>query len=442
MRWSEELTPVRMRRIALLADAHRLTDMLTVVGTAGVVQLDDTGDAAVADTTGSEKPVLDGRSQAPADAELRRYAGGAWRRSRVAGLTGWCPAGEIDLLASRLAAVGASVVVLPVPGGVDPPTLIQGDGRRAFTPLVKTYGTVPYRDLDPSVPAGLAYVAMFGMMFGDAGQGLVLVAAAFLLRVSTGHWFAGMRRLWPVVAGAGAMATLFGLLYGEFFGPTGVLPVLWLAPLDDPLRLLAVAVLIGALLLALAYGLGIVNRLREGGIRRALYASSGIAGATLFLGLGLAVAGIWVRPLLVLGGVVAGIGLLLAVIGLFAESGGGATGIAQTAVGTFDLLVRLGSNLVSFARLAAFGMTHAALGWVVWRGTVGLAHAGAFGLVGAVVTFAVGNIITFALEALVAAIQALRLEYYELFSRVFVDEGNPFRPWQLATHTTTTEVSS
>jgi V/A-type H+-transporting ATPase subunit I len=43
--------------------------------------------------------------------------------------------------------------------------------------------------------------------------------------------------------------------------------------------------------------------------------------------------------------------------------------------------------------------------------------------------FAVGNLLTFGLEALVAGIQALRLEYYELFSRVFLSEGRPFRPW-------------
>jgi V/A-type H+-transporting ATPase subunit I len=43
----------------------------------------------------------------------------------------------------------------------------------------------------------------------------------------------------------------------------------------------------------------------------------------------------------------------------------------------------------------------------------------------------VGNAVTFALEGLVAAIQALRLEYYELFSRVFDSEGVPFRPWHV-----------
>ena len=68
---------------------------------------------------------------------------------------------------------------------------------------------------------------------------------------------------------------------------------------------------------------------------------------------------------------------------------------------------------------------------MVWKATVGSAHHGIAGIALAVVVFAIGNAVTFSLEALIAAIQALRLEYYELFSRVFVAEGEPFRPWQL-----------
>ena len=96
-------------------------------------------------------------------------------------------------------------------------------------------------------------------------------------------------------------------------------------------------------------------------------------------------------------------------------------------------MVRTGSNMVSFARLAAFGLTHAALGALVWDGTTLLARRGGMWLVGGVVVFLVGNALTFTLEGVVAAIQALRLEFYELFSRIFVGEGRPFRPWHVPT---------
>ncbi|MEU7141644.1 V-type ATPase 116kDa subunit family protein [Nocardia sp. NPDC046473] len=457
MRWSEAMTPVRMQRIALAAPAAALRDMLVNVAVAGVVQLDDVaaeGHSPVGAGQGTAErppvlsiaePDLDALRRADRDdvlageAQLRAYAAGATHRDEVAALTGWCPAAELDQLATRLAGVGAAVVPMPQPLGVDPPTMLgDHDGlEQAFAPLVQTYGVVPYRDIDPTIPAGIAYVVMFGMMFGDAGHGILLMAAALLLRVGRIRRLASLRDLWLFVGGAGAAATCFGLLYGEFFGPTGVLPVVWLAPLDDPLRLIAAAVAVGAVLLAVAYGIGIVNRWREGGIRLALYASSGIAGAAVFLGIGVVVGGVLlgVTALLALGVVVTLVGLLLAGFGLFTESGGGAAGIAQTGVGSFDLLIRLGSNLVSFARLAAFGMTHAALGWVVWHATVGSTGLGPLGVVAAVVVFLVGNVVTFALEALVAGVQAMRLEFYELFSRVFVDEGRPFRPWRIPTIT-------
>lgn len=462
MPWPETMAPVRMQRIALLAPSDTLRDALVLVADAGVVQLDDVGprdDSVVGEAArrlqrlGSTHPTPMVSTAAPdleelehagradllaGEAQLEERAAAAVHRDGVAALTGWCPVPELDALAVGLGSVAAAAVPLARPPGVDPPTLLGGERLgRSFAPLVRTFGTVPYRDVDPTIPAGIAYVVMFGMMFGDAGHGALLIAIALLLRSGGIRRFARLRQLWLFVAGAGIAATAFGALYGEFFGPTGVLPVLWLAPLDDPVRLLAVAVAVGAAFLAVSYAMGITNRWREGGARLALYAPSGIAGATLFLGTAIAVTGFLLAMswLVIVGAVIGFAGLALATVGLFAESGGGLTGVAQTGVGAFDLLVRLGSNVVSFARLAAFGMTHAALGWVVWQATVALTGLGTLGAVAAVTVFVVGNVITFALEVLVAGVQALRLEFYELFSRVFVGEGNPFHPWRIPTCT-------
>ncbi|USX53933.1 V-type ATPase 116kDa subunit family protein [Lentzea sp. HUAS12] len=404
------MTPVRMERIAIVAPEVTLRDALLVVANAGVVDVDRADDA------------------------MDTVVGGAVRRESAAAVAGWCPAEEKPGLAAELAEVGAGAVPLPVPRGVDPPSLLRSAGavRRSFTPLVSTYGTVPYQDVDPTVLAGAAYVLMFGMMFGDAGQGLLLVVVAVLLRAGWPARLARWRSAWPFVLGAGAASTLFGVLYGEFFGPTGVVPVLWLDPLDDPVRLLGAGVAAGAVLLAAAYTVAIVNRWREGGTRLAVYASSGVAGAALFLGIAGIAGGLLLSadPLAVTGAVVAVMGLVLAGIGFAAASGGGAAGWVQAAVELFDIVIRTGSNLVSFARLAAFGLVHAAIGSVVWLGTTALAgRGGGTGIVAAVLLFLLGNVLAFSLEALVAAIQALRLEYYELFSRVFEIEGRPFRPW-------------
>jgi V/A-type H+-transporting ATPase subunit I len=135
---------------------------------------------------------------------------------------------------------------------------------------------------------------------------------------------------------------------------------------------------------------------------------------------------------LVIGGAVAMVaGVILAYVGFLATAGGGAAGVTQATVELFDTVLRLGTNIVSFSRLAAFGLAHAALATIVWDGTRNVADRGGLLVVAAVALFLVGNAAAFALEALVAGVQALRLEYYELFSRVFASEGRPFRPWQI-----------
>lgn len=430
MTWREALSTARMERIALVAPTNRLRDLLERVGDAGVVELDEVP------SNGGRRPgdgTLDGRENAR-EAAIAERACNAVVRDEVAAVAGWVPADEVAALTTNVAGAGAAIVPLPRPRGVDAPTLLRGsDLRRSLTPLVETYGTVPYADIDPTVLAAVSYVLMFGMMFGDVGHGLLLLAVAIALRAGRPRRLARFSRAWPFLAGGGVVSALFGLFYGEAFGPTGLVPVVWLAPLEEPVQLLLAALGLGALLLASAYAVGTINRWREGGWPLAVLASSGVAGASLLGSVGLLVAGWYVHNLWLAaaGGVLAASGLGLAFTGFVVQSGGGGTGWAQASIELFDAVIRLGSNIVSFARLAAFGMTHAALGAVVWDATSGLGSRGAAGIVAAAVVFTVGNALAFALEALVAAVQALRLEYYELFSRVFQGEGRPFRPWRL-----------
>ncbi len=457
MRWLDAVAPVRMTRITLVAPEGALRDVLARVADAAAVEIDLTdreqtppgeaaarlqhaGQASSAPALSADRPDLARLEQAgrydllAGEAQLEAYAAAAARRSGVAALAGWIPVNRLPEVAASVTEVGGAVVPRRRPPGIEAPTLLRDAGmRRSLTPLVQTYGTVPYADIDPTWPAWVAYVLMFGMMFGDAGEGMFLVVVALALRAGWPRWTRRYRRAWPFVGGAGVAATGFGLLYGECFGPTGLVPTVWLDPLSHPTTLLLVAGGIGVILLALAYGLGTINRWREGGWPAALYAPSGIAGTTLFLGAGAAFAGWYLRQALLVGAgaFIAVAGLALALIGFLAEAGGGAGGTMQASVETFDFVVRLGSNVMSFTRLAAFGLTHAALGMLVWEGTRALWGRGGVLAVAGVILFAAGTALAFTLEALVAAIQALRLEYYELFSRIFVAQGRPFSPWHV-----------
>lgn len=463
MRWRESLNPVPMTRLALVTRSAALRDALVRVADAGTVELDrvvppgdlpvnemsralqrlspngpitarlsrDAPDVAALERAGRADLLL-------GEAQLAEQSAQAIVRGDVAAMVGWAPTAALPGLAESLGEVSAAVVPLARPSGVDPPTATShGVAHRSFAPLVDTYATVPYSDVDPTIVAGLSYVVMFGAMFGDVGHGALLLLGALLIRLGAVRRLARLRPHWLFIAGAGIASVLFGFAYGECFGPTGIVPTGLITPMEQPVAMLVAGVALGAVLLGGAYALGTINRVREGGWGLALYAPAGLAGALVFVAAGLAVAAVYWHSgwLGLLAGALALAGLALAYTGLYANAGGGASGALQAGIEIVDLVIRLGANVVSFARLAAFGLTHAVLGWIIWDATTGLWHRGAAGAVAAVAVFVLGNAVTFGLEALVASIQALRLEYYELFSRVFQLEGRPFRPWHVPTDT-------
>lgn len=415
MSWRESLSPVEMKRVAIAAPVERSRDVLAQVAGSGLVEIEFLADRA------------EDRDELDVAADAAVVSG------PIAGWVGWLPGRDVAALSATLAPLGASVVPLNRPRGIDPPTLLTGTGRAGISrSLVETYGTVPYADVDPSRLAGVAYVVMFGMMFGDLGHGAILLIAGLILRAGKIPPLVKYQKAWSFVVGGGLVSMLFGALYGEAFGPTGLIPVLWLAPLENPIPLMLTALVFGAILLAGAYVVGTINRVREGGWGYALYAGSGLAGSLLFVAVGLLAWGVLgaLGPVIAIAVVLAVSALVLLFIGFFVDAGRGATGVMQAVIEVVDSVIRLGSNLVSFARLAAFGLTHAALLTVVWSGTTAL-WAPDWRAAAAILVFLVGNVLTFGLEALVAGIQALRLEYYELFSRIFQSEGRPFRPWSL-----------
>ena len=451
MPWRDHLGPVPMARAAIVAPRTRARRVLVETADLGVFE-PDPSEADRGTTPGGSDPEHDARltvdepdpdvlmAQGRTDlllgeAEVAQKLEASAATDRCVAVTGWVARDDLDALRNRLSPHGGAVAELATPRGVMPPTTHGPDTRsEALRPLVSTYATVPYRDIDPTWFAAIAYMVMFGMMFGDVGHGLALVVLGLAATRPRTALLDRIRAAAPFLVGAGIASVVFGLLYGEAFGPTGLVPTVWLRPLDEPETLLLTGLVGGSGLLSLTFVLAAANRWREGGAPLALYAASGIAGSLLFAGGAAIVGGLAgsVPLLWQLGAVVAVAGATLVFIGLLAEAGTGASGVAQAVVEMFDTVLRLGSNVVSFTRLAAFGLTHAVITGVVWDGTVNLwDRATPATVAAACVLFAVGNLGAFVLGALVGAIQALRLEYYEMFSRLFSAEGRPFAPWHL-----------
>jgi V/A-type H+-transporting ATPase subunit I len=346
---------------------------------------------------------------------------------------GWAPTSALAELGLALRPLGSAVVELARPPWVEPPTLLRtAPLERLFSPLVSVYGTARYRDIDPTLFTAVSFVLMFGMMFGDAGHGVVLALLAVWLRSRRAGRLAPYRHLWAIPFAAGLTAAFFGLLYGELFGPTDVLPTIWLDPIDSPEPLLLLGVAVGAALLLVSYMLGIANRWRESGPAVAALDQSGIAGLALFVGLGVLAAGVYLGslPAAIAGGAIGLGGLVLLATGFALRAGRGAAAVTEAGIESVDAVARLVSNVISFTRLAAFGLMHAALGAVVFSAASAL-WGGIAGAVAAAAVFVVGNVLTFSLELLISGVQALRLEYYELYSRIFAGEGRAFAPWSL-----------
>lgn len=452
----------RMARVAIVARQPSLRDALVVLAGEGVVEL--SGAPGGAEGVEAEalrrleraKPSpVGGRSvlsrEAPdvaaleragardllaGEVELTRRAATATRHGSFAALVGWTPRTGLTRLDERLRTVGAAAVELPAPRFAEPPTLVvETAARRPFRPLMATYGVAPYRNVDVTLFAGVAFVVMFSIMFGDVGHGLLLASFGLVLRSIRRGRLAQLRRLWPLFTLSGLGAAFVGLLYGEAFGPTGLVPRLWLDPVEDPNPLFATAVTIGVALLAVSHCFGIVNRYRESGARSALLSPSAVAGLTVLTGATVAAGG-WLlssRALVVAGAVLAGVGVALLAVGFLVaalQDGGIGTAITQTIVELVDAVVRIAANVLSFARLAAFGILHSALGLMVFT-AAGALWGGVVGSILAIAVFVVGNLAAFSLELLVTSVQALRLEFYELFSRVFAGQGHAFAPWSI-----------
>ena len=87
-----------------------------------------------------------------------------------------------------------------------------------------------------------------------------------------------------------------------------------------------------------------------------------------------------------------------------------------------EMLLSVASNTISFVRLSAFAINHVGLCMAVYILSNMASGAGNIAIA------IIGNIVVIVLEGLIVAIQVLRLEYYELFSRFYQGDGRPYKP--------------
>lgn len=322
-----------------------------------------------------------------------------------------------------------------------PPTKLKNPKLfRPFEMFIKMYGVPAYNEFDPTILIGLTYAFLFGFMFGDVGQGISLLLGGLLL-----YRFKKMD-LAAIISCCGFFSTLFGFLFGSVFGFEDVIQPLWLRPAVQMVNLpfigklntvFVVAIALGMGLIVLTMVLNIINGIRQHDPEEAYFDTNGIAGLVFYgsilvtvilfmMGKRLPAAAVlivmFVIPLLIIFLKEPLTAIVKKQPDIMPDSK--VMFFVQGFFEMFELLLSYFSNTLSFVRVGAFAVSHAAMMEVVLM----LAGAEAGGSPNWAVVV-IGNLFVCGMEGLIVGIQVLRLEYYEIFSRFYKGNGREFKPY-------------
>lgn len=318
-----------------------------------------------------------------------------------------------------------------------PPTKLKtGFLAKPYEMFVEMYGLPSYDDLDITGFVAITYTILFGMMFGDLGQGLILAIAGWL------GWKIKKIKLCRILVPCGVSAMIFGFIYGSFFGFEEALDGIYEAigmkgkpiPIMDSINtILILSVGVGVFLVCAVMLLHIIASVKNREYGMALFSENGVAGIVFYLAAASAIYKLMGGPQLIPKGLMAAM-MCISMLCMFLKEIliGLVDGhedwkpekpgeyIMQNFFECFEYILSYFSNTVSYLRLGAFVVVHASMMQVVFT------LAGDVSSVKGIIVVIIGNIVVMGLEALLTGIQALRLEFYEMFSRFYKGEGRPF----------------
>lgn len=364
-------------------------------------------------------------------------------------ITGWVPRDDLEVLSQRLRAASKEILIETVPitrsghNSNVPVALQSSKFLKPFQMLVNTYARPRYGELDPTILIAITFPILFGAMFGDIGQGLVLAVLGWLM--GRGKILKSMASLGDLIMICGISATFFGFLYGSIFGFEEDVHIfgmelrpLWISPIHHILDILIVAIGAGVVLLILGFLIGIFNYARSGNTGHLLFGHNGIAGLLLYvslLGMGASMLGAIPVPSIVFIVLTA----IAAIALMFSEvfihlveghrplfEGGFLTYLIQAGVELFEVIISLLSNTLSYVRVGAFAVAHGGLSAAIF--ILAELFSGFLGPIGYWLVVILGNVFIVGFEGLIVGIQTMRLSYYEFFGKFFTGGGMRFEP--------------
>ena len=317
---------------------------------------------------------------------------------------------------------------------------------QAFERLEYAYGHPSAGDIDPLPIFAITFPILFGIMFADVAQGaiFVLVGIIFTLLRRKGKLAEGgdiIRYL--LISGEmliyiGFSAIFFGFLFGEFFGPSGLIHPITLGtigpfqiggfePTQEPMKMLKFAIFVGAIHLSIGLILRFVNE-----VRHKHYKLTPIPICWMWLLLGSLfmwaywggisnIAKWFSEGSLMFGGLIVLPLIVILIVTAMAE------GFMEGIGFTVEVFAETLSHSMSYSRLMALGLVHSAMNYLFL--VLGGVEHGVFPLQ-SIPLIAIGTILVMVIEGLVVFVHTLRLHWVEWFSKFHSGEGIPFKPFK------------
>ncbi|NLB21024.1 MAG: V-type ATP synthase subunit I [Clostridium sp.] len=371
--------------------------------------------------------------------EARKYVLGFGARFAI---SGFIPVDKVDDLKKTFEDLdNVEIEVRPAYNDqrLSPPTKLKnGWFSRPFAMFVEMYGVPNYKDMDPTPFVAITYTILFGIMFGDVGQGALLSILGYLLFKKTGN------KLGAIGARIGLSSIFFGFLYGSIFGNEEILTHAYQGlglsgppiPVLDPsftMTLLIASIAIGALLIVSVIILNMVTSYKSGNKVELLFSNNGLSGLIMYsfvmIGAGLQLGGI-ANPF---NSITISLFVLLPLVLIFLKEAierkvhnekmfpnGFGGFFTEAFFELFEIVLSFITNTMSYLRVAGFVLTHAGMMLVVFT-LMDMSSSGG------PIIFVLGNLFVMGLEILIVGIQVLRLEFYEMFSRYYQGDGVSFK---------------
>jgi len=384
------------------------------------------------------------------------------KTSRTVIFSGWLPSGKRPVLAEAIRRVtdGRCYLEWHQPREAEQPASVpvQMSNPKFLSPfqmLVTNYSIPEYGTIDPTPLVAVAFLIMFGLMFGDAGHGAVLLVLGLLGSLLYKGARSGVRNLLHLIAYCGGAAVVAGVLFGSYFG------MQWFAPLwfdyhgvvsghgggglvTDVYGILVITIYFGIAVIALGLVLNWINCVVKGRWLHLIFEKGGLIGGWIYAA-GVYTARYFVshdyRQLPGSGFLVYLIGIPVLVLTLkpVLEYSLHKPRKPFTLLMPVDFLMEwiveileifsgYLANTLSFMRVAGLGIAHVSLMIAFFSIAEMLSGPSGGYTIGSYLVLVAGNALVILLEGLSAGIQSLRLNYYEFFSKYFSGSGRAYAP--------------